>query len=282
MSRRRRRKLDTGGEFHADERWMASYTDMVTVLMCLFIVLFAMSSVDQAKFTALKNSLATGFGVVDEGSVDTASGIVVPPDKVDHEAEGFTGASEDTALAGTDDPQTDQQQAEDEVDSLTELRERLHSALDAKGMASDVTFTIDQRGLTVGLIGWETFFQPNSDALGGEAVGVLDTIGPIVTPTDRQVSVEGHADFRGTSFPFPTDWELSSGRATQVLRRLVEVGGIQPAHISAVGYGSARPAATGPTEGDAAQNRRVDIAVLSTLPDDVRALIPSVLAERAD
>ncbi|MET0975529.1 MAG: flagellar motor protein MotB [Leifsonia sp.] len=273
MSRRRRRALDTGGEFHADERWMASYTDMVTVLMCLFIVLFAMSTVDQAKFTALKNSLATGFGVVDEGKVDTASGVVVPAEQVEHDAEGFVGPAE------VAEP-TDLEKAEVEVDALTHLRDQLYAALDARGLASDVTFTIDQRGLTIGLIGWETFFQPNSDALGGPAISVLDTIGPILTPTPYEVSVEGHADFRGTSFPFPTDWELSSGRATQVLRRLVEVGGIPGGRISSVGYGSARPAATGPTESDAAQNRRVDIAVLSTMPDDVRAKIPEVLASR--
>ena len=61
----RGRGLEEEHEEHVDERWMASYMDMVTVLMCMFIVLFAMSTVDQAKFVQLKNSLATGFGAVD-------------------------------------------------------------------------------------------------------------------------------------------------------------------------------------------------------------------------
>lgn len=266
---RRRRPRDTGeAEFHVDERWMASYTDMVTVLMCLFIVLFAMSTVDQAKFAQLRNSLATGFGAVDIGKIDTASGVVVPADKVQHDAEGFAGAAEST----------DHQQAKAEVDALTALRDQLHTALEARGLASDVTFTLDQRGLTIGLIGWETFFQPNSDALGPDAVGVLDTISPILSPTGYEVSVEGHADFRGTSYPFPTDWELSSGRATQVLRRMVEAGAFPADRISSVGFGSARPAHTGPAEGEAALNRRVDIAVLSKLPEKARAEIPAILA----
>jgi chemotaxis protein MotB len=273
VSRRRRRKAEPEGEIHADERWMASYTDMVTVLMCLFIVLFAMSTVDQAKFEELKNSLATGFGVVDAGKVDTASGLVVPADEVDHSAEGYAGDAPTTAPA-----MTDMQLAEREVSSLTALRDAMHAALEQRGLAADVTFTLDQRGLTVGLIGWETFFQPNSDVLSPEAVLVLDTIGPIIAPTAYEVSVEGHADYRGTSYPFPTDWELSSGRATQVLRRMVEHGGIPGPRIASVGYGSARPASTGPTESDAALNRRVDIAVLSSLPESVRAKIPEVLA----
>ena len=67
---------------HPDERWMASYMDMITVLMCMFLVLFAMSTVDQQKYIALKNSLATGFGEVKSQKVDTASGTVVTTDEV--------------------------------------------------------------------------------------------------------------------------------------------------------------------------------------------------------
>ncbi len=74
---------------HVDERWMASYMDMVTVLMCLFIVLYAMSTVDANKFEKLRNSLATGFGAVASETVDTASGTVVPPEFVDKNLEAF-------------------------------------------------------------------------------------------------------------------------------------------------------------------------------------------------
>src|SRR3954469_14970615 len=93
MSRNSRRR--SGGheeEEHVDERWMASYMDMVTVLMCMFIVLFAMSTVDQDKYEQLRNSLATGFGAVEAGKVDTAEGTVVPADHVDDTGENFTAA----------------------------------------------------------------------------------------------------------------------------------------------------------------------------------------------
>ncbi len=249
-------------EEHVDERWMASYMDMVTVLMCLFIVLFAMSTVDQEKFVALKNSLATGFGAVDVGKIDTAEGIVVPPEMVGEDGTELT--SSDVAAI--------------EVDSLTKLKEQLRTALEAQNLDHAVTFVIDQRGLTIGLIGWETFFQPNSTDLQGDALKVVDTITPILAVSDHAVSVEGHADYRGSSNPFPTDWELASGRATQVLRRMVEANGFPNGAISSVGYGSARPSRTGDGPEDMAFNRRVDVAVLSAQPEAIRELIPGVVA----
>ena len=85
----RRRPRKKPEEHHVDERWMASYMDMVTVLMCLFIVLYAMSTVDANKFEKLRNSLATGFGAVASETVDTAEGTVVPPELVDENLEAF-------------------------------------------------------------------------------------------------------------------------------------------------------------------------------------------------
>lgn len=263
--RGRRRGVEEEHEEHVDERWMASYMDMVTVLMCMFIVLFAMSTVDQAKFFQLKNSLATGFGAVDVGKIDTAKGVVVPAKLANKEAEGFTNL--DLAKA--------------EVKDLISVREAMRQALAKQGLDHLVEFTIDQRGLTVGLVGSETFFEGNRADLSSQAVRVLDAMAPVLTASTREASVEGHADRHGRTVTFPTDWELSSGRATQVLRRLVEHGRVPQGRISAVGFGSARPTTTGSTAADMAKNRRVDVVVLSNQPDSVRALIPTVIGSTA-
>jgi len=247
---------------HVDERWMASYMDMVTVLMCMFIVLFAMSSVDQSKFVQLKNSLATGFGATDVGKVDTAKGVVVTKDKVKQgEATGFTNL--DLAVA--------------EVKNLSSAQKAIQDAVDAKGIGGMVQFVIDSRGLTVGLVGSEAYFAPNLAELSPQAIQVLDTIAPILATQPNEVKIEGHADRHGVTVNYPTDWELSSARATAVLRRLVEFGGIAQERISSVGYGSARSVATGSDLAAMAQNRRVDVVMLSSQPEAVRALIPSVL-----
>ena len=106
----------------------------------------------------------------------------------------------------------------------------------------------------------------------------MNAIAPVLATSGHDVSVEGHADQRSSTAPFATNWELSSARATQVLRDLVERGGMADEHIQAVGFGSSRPLATGGTDADLASNRRVDIVVLSNQSDDVSALLPSLEA----
>jgi chemotaxis protein MotB len=236
--------------------------DMVTVLMVLFIVLFAMSTVDQQKYEQLRNSLATGFGVEEAGKIDTAEGVVVPAEHVDEEGEGFT----------------DLELARREVAELRALQERIHAGLRADGLADAVRFEITERGLTVRLVSSETFFDAESANLTDEARQILDAIGPALAPTTYDVSVEGHADLRPTA-EFPTNWELSSARSTQVLRHLVDDGAVTPRRIAAVGFGSARPLADGETPEVLATNRRVDVVVLSDETEAVRALIPGVVAE---
>lgn len=264
MSRGRRRGRGGGGmeEHHVDERWMASYMDMVTVLMCLFIVLFAMSSVDQNKYEQLKNSLATGFGVVEAGNVDTATGVVVPPEQVGMEAEGFT----------------DLQLAEQAVDKLTALKEQMNANLEAQGLGGTVTFVIDQRGLTAKLVGSQSYFLPDSPVLQDQTIRILQTIAPVIAPIPEEISVEGHTADAYTGYS--STWELSSARATAVLRRLVEPGGVAPARIMAVGFGSARSVNDNLTEADMQENRRVDVVILSDQPEQIRALIPQVLSAR--
>lgn len=236
--------------------------DMVTVLMCLFIVLFAMSSVDTNKYEKLKNSLATGFGVTEEGKVDTAEGVVVPAGQVDETKEGFN----------------DLQLAEKEVDQLAALEEQMDSNLKARGLGGTVQFLIDQRGLTVKLVGSQSYFLPDSPVLQPQTLSILDTIAPVLKPIPEEIAVEGHAANGVTAYA--STWELSGARATAVLRVLVESGGVAASRIGAVGYGSARQVNNDSNEAEHMENRRVDVVVLSDQPDKIRALIPQVLQAR--
>ncbi len=265
---RRRRVAAEHGHDGPDERWMASYLDMITVLMCMFIVMFAMSTVDQGKFEALRASLATGFGADPSELTDVSEGVVVPPELLDAAGEGFTKV----ALT----------EAATEYDSLEALRVQLQATLDAQGLGDAATFTIDERGLTVGLVSAETFFGSNSTDLSDKARAILGALGGVLATQPNEISVEGHADYRSPGAPFPTNWELSVGRATGVLRFLVESSGVAPERIQAVGFGSTRPIAPGVSDAELAQNRRVDIVVLSDADESVRELLPTVMTEVAN
>lgn len=120
--------------------------------------------------------------------------------------------------------------------------------LETYGMSETVRFEIDERGLTVRLVSADTFFSPGSADLTEEAGAVLQIVGPVLAPTPYEIQVEGNADYKSTvGSRFPTNWELSSSRATAVLRYLVEHSGLTEHRIAAVGFGSARPLAAGRT-----------------------------------
>lgn len=263
MSQRRntgRKRRGKPEEHHTDERWMASYMDMVTVLMCMFIVLYSMSTVDEGKYVKLRDSLASGFGQVAVGKVDTAQGLIVPPADV-----GKEGSLTKTPL----------ELAQVEVEKLTALQEAMHQRLGERGLNDNVVFHIDQRGLSVKLVGSQSFFQPDSPDFTGRTAEVLDTIAPVLKSSGLEISVEGHAANAITGYP--SVWELSAERAVGVVRHLVEHQGIAGDRIGAMGYGSSRSVNDNSTEPLRELNRRVDIVVLSDQPEQVRALIPDVL-----
>jgi chemotaxis protein MotB len=270
-ARPRRRKLEEHHEEENSERWMASYMDMVTVLLCMFIVLFAISSVNEGKYDQLRNSLAAGFGVTKVNATDPAdSTVAVEPDTVYAKGDGTTKNMK---------VPSDVELAVHEVEELDELKEKIRAALAHEGLADSVRFVIDERGLTVRLVGTETFFETGSAVLTAQAGQILDVVAPAIVGAVNDISVEGHADYRRSVAPYPSNWELSADRAVHVLRHLVETGGLPQDRIAAVGYGSARPIATGTSPQELAVNRRVDIVVLSTQSDAVRALIPDIVAK---
>ncbi|WAP51662.1 flagellar motor protein MotB [Arthrobacter sp. ATA002] len=284
MSAPRRRRPKEDEDSHPDERWMASYMDMVTVLMCMFIVLFAMSTVDQQKFEQLRDSLATGFGVVESNTVDTAVGVIASPEQVDDKE----ALEPDAALPGAGEAELEIPDAADpaalaaaEVQDLSLLQERIRAGLQEQGLDDTVRFEIDDRGLTIRLVSSEMFFAPDAADLTGQAVQVLQTIGPIVAPTAYHASVEGHTAQVRQITDNALDWELSSSRAVKVLRYLVEESGVEFSRVRAVGYGESRPLTSGTSAEELAQNRRVDIVVLSGQTEEVRQLIPGIVSGQA-
>lgn len=278
MSRGRRRPDhgDSGGHAN-DERWMASYMDMVTVLMCTFIVLFSMSSLNAHKFDELKNSLQTGFGLVSSQKVDTAAGVIVPAKDASLKpvATSTPTAQPTPAPTATASPL---ELAKAEVADLRAVENAVNAKLSAMGLQGSVSYTIDARGLTIGLVGGNAFFASNLATLTPLATQVIDAIGPVLEATSYTMSIEGHADTRPPGPPYATNWDLAAARSIAVLLRLTQSSGIPEARIYAISDGSANATATGSDPAQLAQDRRVDIVVRSSKSEDVRALIPQIVA----
>jgi chemotaxis protein MotB len=275
MSARRHKRHSGGHEEEGNgERWTTSYMDMVTVLMCLFIVLYAMSTFDKDKFEKLRLALSTGFGVTKSHTVDTATGVVVP--KEDVGKKGISAAQQSTSNTSATKAAT--AAAVSETEKLTNLEKQISNALAAQGLSANVTYSIDSRGLTVGLVGSQTFFAGNSDRLQPVTLRLLGVIGPILKTLPNQVAIEGHADGHANPYPFATDWDLAAGRSTAVLKYLVDNVGVAQGQIYSASYGAARPISPNMVPSQYALNRRVDIVVLSSASEDVRDLIPAEVA----
>ena len=277
--RPRRKKAEHHEEHENHERWAVSYADMMTVLVGLFIVLYSMSQVDQVKFEALRESLAAGFGhrapSMLQGSTGALSGVedfqIVP------DLAGETGVETEqvqTPEVEITEEERTMQLAAAEYDRLAQIRDQISQALNAQGLGDRVRFRVTERGLVIGMVADDVFFSPDTATLTETALRVLDTTAPVLVGLPDQVSIEGHANVLPSS-RYPTNWELSSDRATQVLRRMVEVGGLPAGRVAAVGFGEARPI-DDPGVDPLEANRRVDLVVLSGISEDARVLLPSI------
>jgi chemotaxis protein MotB len=291
----RRRKGGHEEEHENHERWLVSYSDMMTVLMALFVVLYAISQVDVDKYEALRGSLAAGFnaetpailpdggGVLPEDSqaqsqqvmqdITPDAAVGVMPESVIGEGGPQDGAgdADGAALAA----------AEAEWTSLNEVRDMVAAALEEKGARDSVDFRITEEGLVIGMITSDVFFASASNDLTKTSRVVVDAIAPPLRKIPNGLSIEGHADVVPTGSREKTNWELSSARATTVLRRLVEQGDIKATRTAAVGFGDAQPLISKTDPKSLAANRRVDVVVLSSAPERVRELLPVVEQSRS-
>ncbi len=279
----RRRRAHVEEEHENSERWLISYSDMITVLLALFIVLFAISQVDQDKYIALRQSLAAGFGAssgtssVLDGTEGAMDGMTMDGDQNDSSA-SLVNADQGLGKQGTDpssvnlsDPNV--AAAEAELDHLDGIKDSMAQALAEQGLTDQVTFRMSDRGLIVGLVANDVFFAAESAVLTPTADHVVDTLAPTLASISEQLSIEGHANNVPTA-RYPTNWELSADRASKVLRHLVESNHLPGTRVSAVGFGDTRPLESGSDPASLAANRRVDVVILSGAPEAVRALLP--------
>ncbi|RBY89553.1 flagellar motor protein MotB [Blastococcus sp. TF02A-30] len=291
--RRRGKKHEEHEEHENHERWLVSGFDMMTLLFVLFVVLFAMSKVDEQKFAALAKGMSDAFGTpvsvltsaTPEGSVleglpgaiDIASAI--PPDPTVTDAQVEQAA----AQAAAERAERVAAEAQQAYDELAAAREKLQAALTAAGYPDAARFEIDERGLVVHIVADAVLFDAEEAVLRPEGQAILTAVAPTLTGLPNQLAVEGHANHLPVTAggPWPSNWELSAWRATTVVRYLA-TGGVPETRMSADGYSSTKPLVpvTDPTAINV--NRRVDVVVLSTASAEANALLPGIDATQKE
>jgi chemotaxis protein MotB len=276
MSRHRKRSRPQSSH----DRWLVSYADFITLLFAFFVVLYASAQVDQRKVGKLAMAIQVAFqemGVFQASTTQIPLNNNVPIpfstvqaiETVKHDAElGRIASPPEISLAGA--PELD---ASNEIDLATlqrELQDSLHSEI----AAQKISLHRETEGLVVSLKEFG-FFDSGSAVLKTESLPALDRIASILAIRICRLRIEGHTD----NVPIRTaqiasNWELSTARATEMVRVLMARYRFAPERLSAAGYAEYHPVASNLTSQGRAQNRRVDIVILGAQPAIVSAPAP--------
>jgi chemotaxis protein MotB len=252
------------------ERWLVSYADFITLLFAFFTTLYAISTVDSQKMGKMVTSMRESFdsNLFPPGSRELSfnSGSGNNPSARDIlQGVDLRGVnSKESASQSLRDMKVPAKRAvlNGEKD-MGRLKREVEARLNADVLKGRVRTRIESRGLIITL-GEGGVFDSGSDEIKPEGKALLETIAASLASVGNQIRVEGHTDNMPISNSrFPSNWELSTARATQMLRFLIVKSGLQPDLISAAGYAEYRPAASNDTAEGRASNRRVDLVILN-------------------
>lgn len=242
----RRRKKSAGNSDGGGASWMTTFSDLMSLLLTFFILLFSMSNVSNEKFTQAAQSLSSSLIGGGEGIMD---GVIVPFE------DDNTGTNETVVPA-------EELEAPGLDPALIEIYNRVINFVEKNDLEDKVIITADPKGVYVNVSN-AILFGKESASISREGRSVLKSVGKLLNQLDNRVVIEGHTDDIPNAYgQYPTNWELSVGRAVSVLRYLNENEHVDTRRLSAVGYGENQPLAPNNSEENRARNRRVNIVVI--------------------
>lgn len=311
--RRRHAEHEEHEEHVNHEAWVIPYADVLTLLMALFLVLWALGDSNEEKTAIAAESFrrelggaggiadfdlgfGTGGGPLANGGVSVLEGagpsplaeqpdvndvgstlgegsgrdvddgvlIGLPPSEIlpddpyfdPLDAPELVGTASDV-LAGVDDAPVEV------VDPLNEIEQAVRDRAVGSGLSTAIGFRREARGLVVSIVSDSVLFDEGAADVQPGGVLILEVIADALASTPNAIIVEGHTDSRPISTAeFPSNWELSTARATSVLRFLSERQDIDEGRLSAAGYADTRPLDDGDDAEALARNRRVEIVVI--------------------
>ena len=274
-----RRRGGHGGGHEEDassERWLLTYADMITLLMALFMVLFSISSVNVSKIQSLQESLRAAFSgdVLPGGKAIAKPGATAnansAPSSVDLQAivpltsqtttSGAQSASQHGSSAAVSASQ--QSAAAQESQEFIHIKERLDAYAASHGFSSSVKTVIEPRGLVIRVLTDQLLFASGQAALDPKANGLLGEIAALLNVDGAHpIDVEGNTDdIPIRSSQFPSNWQLSTARASTVVMFLIEHG-VGASRLTALGYADQHPIESNATAAGRARNRRVEIVM---------------------
>jgi len=248
----RKRYDDNGSAGHGagagdnHDRWLISYADFITLLFAFFVVMYAISVVNEGKYKVLSDALGSAFGGNPETPQASTAVDALP-------LSGIIARKRAEA-------------ARRERERMNTLARDLNNSLMPLIQAGKVRVVQSGRGVSVE-INASILFDEGQAALGEESRETLGTVAGLLKDDPHAIEVEGHTDNVPIASPlFPSNWELSAVRASSVVRLFID-NGIASARLTAVGQAANRPVASNDDEAGRARNRRVAITILTAVPE---------------
>ncbi len=258
--------------------WMATYGDMVTLLLCFFVLLFSMSSVDVAKFKAAMSSFADQIDVLPGGESLTDGELlnngISQLNDIQIVFEGAMAWNTDGRESTEPNENPDETEPNEQLDPIDEedpfkkaaaIAEDIEAILENKGYDTTVAVSFSANYIKFTLEG-DVLFDSGRANLKPEAAEAIGAIAEIANQSeykDYDMEIDGHTDDRPiNNAQFPNNWILSAYRAEAVLQEFIDVHGYDPERVAATAYGEYRPIADNDTVEGRAKNRRVEIKVL--------------------
>lgn len=241
MSRKNSNKQDSSGG--GAPGWMTTFSDLMSLLLTFFILLYSMSSVDAAKFKSISESLQAVLSGGGQLTILEGEGAQPLPDN-------------------------EVKQSSEKVDAPTvkeeiqEMYEKVLNYIEVEKLDAVVTVSLNKRGVFVE-IKEAILFESGSAEIKESGVQILNKLEGIINKFENDIVIEGHTDnVPMTNEAYTSNWELSTARAVSVVRHLSEVKNVNPNRLSATGYGEYRPMAPNDTNENRKINRRVNVLII--------------------
>jgi chemotaxis protein MotB len=241
MSRRgfNKKEKNTGGA----PGWMITYSDLMSLLLTFFILLYSMSNIDAAKFKSISQSLQgvlSGLGYTH---------IIETPDNPPTLSDEILDLDDSSNMNNI-------------KEGILLMHERVSDYVSQEGLDAKVTVRMNKRGVFVD-INEAILFDPGSAKIKESGIQVLKKLEGLINDFENELVIEGHTDdVPMRTALYPSNWELSTARAVSVLRYLSEVEGVDPKRLSAVGCGEYRPMVPNNSVENRSINRRVNILII--------------------
>ncbi len=281
-----------------EQGWIVTYSDLMSLLLCFFVLILSMAEVDIIKYKQIADSMREAFGVqrdLELESIPKGTSVVSTefrpgiPDEtiVDVVQQITTDQTRNSLRIGNPDaPVSEEKDIRDEVLTYDEVMaliketeldaEMLKRLLDIEIKEGQIDVESTARTILI-RIREKGSFASGSALLNSSFVDVIDKIANALTQIEGRIAVEGHTDnIPINTFAFPSNWDLSAARSVAVVRRMLDIAPLQPTRVTASGFADTRPQAVNITVEGRARNRRVEIVVKQPLDDESDALLREI------